>query len=73
MIYGGCVPMGYGKPTKKEIAEQKKMEKKWRADSDLDTLIRAEEIKKDPERLKEAMKLHGEMTDTLNKIEAGTA
>jgi hypothetical protein len=49
----------------KQAAEN---EKKWRADADLRTLIEAEKIKADPERLKPAMALQKEMKESLEAI-----
>jgi hypothetical protein len=55
--------------SKTEKAEYEKQQKKWRADADLDTLIRAEEIRKDPERLAEVKKLKKELSESLARIE----
>lgn len=43
-------------------------EKKWRAEADLRTLVDAEKIKADPERMKAAMKCHAEMKKNLSAI-----
>lgn len=43
-------------------------EKKWQAESDLRTLIEAEKIKADPERIKAAMKCRDEMKRNLTAI-----
>lgn len=43
-------------------------DKEWRADSDLRTLIEAEKIKADPERLKAAMKKRVEMKKALDTV-----
>lgn len=56
-----------------ETADDKaedEQEKKWRAESDLRSLIEAEKIKADPERLKMAMKMKREQMDALKKITA---
>lgn len=45
-------------------------EKKMRGEMDLRTLIDAEKIKKDPERMKVAMQCRKEMMDSLKKVEA---
>lgn len=47
-----------------DAAEQKK----WMAESDLRTLIDAEKIKADPERIKAAMKCRDEMKKALGAI-----
>lgn len=44
-------------------------EKSWMAENDLRTLIEAEKIKADTERLKAAMKKKREMQADLKKIE----
>lgn len=44
-------------------------EKDWRAESDLNTLIEAEKIKKDKNRLKAAMAKKREMQKALAKVE----
>lgn len=43
-------------------------EKKWRAESDLRTLIEAEKIKKDKARFGAAMKARDEMATELAKV-----
>ena len=43
-------------------------EKEWRAEADLRTLIDAEKIKADPERLKAAMKKRAEMKKALDAV-----
>lgn len=54
--------------TAKEKKEYEDQEKKWRAESDLRSLIEAEKIKADPERLKMAMKMKREQMDALKNI-----
>jgi hypothetical protein len=54
--------------TKAEKAKMQEQERKWRADADLDTLIRAEEIRKDPERMKAVKELHKELSTSLARI-----
>jgi hypothetical protein len=44
-------------------------EEKWRAESDLRTLIDAEKIKADPKRMKAAMKCRAEMKKAVDAIE----
>ena len=43
-------------------------EAEWRADSDLRTLIEAEKIKRDPKRLRAAMRKRREMQSELKAI-----
>lgn len=43
-------------------------DKQWMAESDLRTLIEAEKIKADPERIKAAMKKRDEMKKALGAI-----
>ncbi len=45
-------------------------EKRWRAEADLSTLIEAEKIKRDKDRLKAAMKMRRERITELDKLEA---
>ncbi len=45
-------------------------EKKWRVESDLRTLVEADEIRKDPKRLAAAKALAKEKTTELQKISA---
>jgi hypothetical protein len=66
-----CTEVGMKGMSKAEKAEHEKQMKKYRADADLDTLIRAEEIRKDPERLKEVKKLKAELSESLARIEGG--
>lgn len=54
----------------KEKKEYEEQEKKWRAESDLRTLVDAEKIKSDPDRLKSAMKMKREQMDALKNIKA---
>lgn len=49
-------------------AEMAAEEKKWKADSDLRTLIEAEKIKKDKARYGAAMKCHAEQMKALASI-----
>lgn len=51
-----------------KVAAMPAEEKEWRADSDLRTLIEAEKIKADPERLKAAMKKRVEMKKALDTV-----
>lgn len=44
-------------------------EKKWRAKDDLHTLIEAEKIKRDKDRLKAAMTMKREMKKDLERVE----
>jgi len=44
------------------------MDKEWMAESDLRTLIDAEKIKADPDRIKAAMKKRDEMKKALGAI-----
>lgn len=54
----------------KEKKEYEDQEKKWRAESDLRTLVDAEKIKADPDRLKAAMKCKREQMDALKNIKS---
>ena len=54
---------------KKFLEEQAKQERKWRAESDLRTLIEAEKIRKDKTRFDPAMEQRQLMLDDLNNIE----
>ena len=58
------------KMTAKEKKEYEDQEKKWRAESDLRSLIEAEKVKADPERLKMAMKMKREQMDALKNIKS---
>ncbi len=46
-----------------------KSEKDWEAQHDLETLIRAEKIKKDPKRLKAAMAMKRKLKKELEGLE----
>lgn len=61
---------GSTKMSAKEKKEYEDQEKKWRAESDLRTLVDAEKIKSDPDRLKAAMKMKREQMDALKNIKA---
>jgi hypothetical protein len=52
--------------SKSEVASMAKQEAQWRAESDADTLIRAAEIKNDPDRLKAAKKILQEKKAAAN-------
>ncbi len=54
-------------------ADMKKQEKEWRAEADLNTLIEAEKIRKDPERKKAAMEKRKAMMANLEKLEGKSA
>lgn len=64
-MYGG-IPQVMASNSKMDAEE-----KKWRADSDLRTLIEAEKIKGDKARYGEAMKLQKEMKQNLEAIAEG--
>lgn len=49
-------------------SEMDKEEKRWRAESDLRTLIEAEEIRADKPRLKAAMNIRKEKMASMKKI-----
>lgn len=53
-------------PASKKDHEKEEME--WRAESDLRSLIEAEKIKADPERMKRAMKKRDDMKKALTNI-----
>lgn len=55
---------------KSQVASMAAEEKEWRAQSDLQTLIEAEKIKLDPDRMKAAMKKRGEMKKALDGVKA---
>lgn len=57
-----------GKNASKEERESYEQEMKWRAESDLRTIIEAEKIKADAERMQAAMKCRDEMKKQLNKV-----
>lgn len=48
-------------------------EKKWRVESDLETIQRAEEIRKDPKRMEEVRKLARKKAAGLKKITGNKA
>lgn len=49
-------------------AEDKAMEKKWKAEEDIRTMQRAEEIKKDKSRMAEMKKVAKEQMNNLKKV-----
>ena len=48
----------------------RKDEERWRAESDMETLIRAEEIRKDPKRLKAAQEIARERVQQAAAVTA---
>lgn len=56
-------------PTPAEKAKQKKQEQEWQAESDLNTMLRFNEIKKDPARLARA---RARAKEQLATIQAAT-
>lgn len=44
------------------------MDKEWQAEDDMRTLVRAEEIRKDPKRLKAAQQLAKKRAEELNAL-----
>lgn len=63
-LVGEAGPIAPRRPTKEDIAR----EKRWQAESDISTMQRAEEIKKDPARMSEMKKVAKEQVNTLKKI-----
>ncbi len=54
--------------TKAEKAEAEARERKWRAEADMRTLIDAERIKKDPDRMKGVKEQVAEQRKVLDSI-----
>ena len=54
--------------TKSKLAGSPAIDKDWEAESDLRTLIEAEKIKADPDRLKSAMKKRAEMKKAVDAV-----
>lgn len=50
--------------------EEDEQEKKWRAESDLRSLIEAEKIKQSPDRLKAAMAHYSEIKKAVSAIKS---